>query len=205
MRVEDLIERAVAVSCANSPDLHKLWVRAQHNLAQLAGPPTAISAMFAASTDLLLRQLDKERLERMGITNRSKMGADNLSAAMSEDWMSRIYEILRRARVRARGSGLGLSDQLLSVFRDAELVRMATDKGEVAKMDRKSAPILMVGPEDDAVTKKYCNDGSYIIPRTVCGATGSMMWICIDITEKTQKEVCRADVSDRLLAALADI
>lgn len=161
--------------------------------------------MFAASTDLLLRQLDKERLERMGITNRSKMGADNLSAAMSEDWMSRIYEILRRARVRARGSGLGLSDQLLSVFRDAELVRMATDKGEVAKMDRKSAPILMVGPEDDAVTKKYCNDGSYIIPRTVCGATGSMMWICIDITEKTQKEVCRADVSDRLLAALADI
>ena len=198
-KVEDIVGVAIELAIWNNSELHTRWVTALHNLAAHTAMGPLLPFSQAVYVDLLLRVLDKERLDRLGKNDTSKALVDGFSMSLSESWISRVYEVLRVARASSKEA---FPPALQEVFDQVELVRMAVEKGEVAKGHKKNAPKFELSREDSPESRPYLNDGSYIVPRKICGATGSLMWVCIDLNRHLQVEICRQELSDRLLAAL---
>lgn len=206
LSVEGMLNLAVAVANLNARDLHERWIKAERGLPDMPSSMlTAFSHMI--SFDLLLRQLERERRPTIGNRGVELMHVDQIFFAMSEAWMSQVYEIMRVAANRAKARGAGLTSGLEAVKHAVGLVRMGVAKGEVADMNskKKQAAIqIQLQNTDGEIVPDYTNDGSWIVPRGVCTASGSCMWWCIDVSTGAPEtvEVCRQEVSDLLIEAL---
>jgi hypothetical protein len=206
LSVESMLNLAITVANLNARGLHERWVKAQHGLHDM---PSSMQAAFSCmiSFDLLLRQLERERQPTVGARGVELMHVDQIFFAMSEAWMSQVYEILRVTSSRAKVRGAGLTRDLEAVKHAAGLVRMGVAKGEVADMHSKkkqSAVQIQLQNSDGEIVPDYINDGSWIIPRGVRTASGSCMWWCIDVSAGVPQtvEVCRQEISNLLVEAI---
>lgn len=208
LTVEGMLNLAVMMANLNAQALHERWVKAQYSLPEM---PASMLVAFShvINLDLLLRQLERERQPTVGVRGVEFMYVDQIFQALSEAWMSQVYEILRVSSSRAKVRGAELTDALDAVKHACGLVRMGVAKGEVADMNSKkkqSAISIQLQNSDGEAIPDYVNDGSWIVPRGVRVASGSCMWWCIDVSTGSPRmvEVCRQEVSDQLLEALND-
>jgi hypothetical protein len=199
MSTTKLVLAAQALGISNNYDLNSAWTKLSHSFASIAGPVHGIGFQANGRLDILLRQLEAEALEIFALPadKRPMLFIDQLSL-FSEAWVIKTYEMVRAACQQLRRKGE--TDEALGTLKHRlGLVRMPMAKAEIQMADRMKTP-LMLGLGDGSETKPYIADGSYIMPRTICGQTGSFCWVAVDIPSQRNVAISRRDLADELLA-----
>lgn len=194
MRVTDILVSAFDAGAANQDILGSRWLTHSHRFAQIAGVAQLMNLQTNGRLDLLLRQLEQERLNQCAPDEGHSL---TLQSFLSECWALQAYEVIRAAAERNK------SDVLLGKLRDRfALVRMPLAKVEIAGMKRKNAHSLTLELEDGSRSRTYSNDGKYVVPRQLCVQTGSIIWLPADIVNETTVAIRRIDLSDEFLGHL---
>ncbi|MBY3257093.1 hypothetical protein HFO09_23345 [Rhizobium laguerreae] len=201
MRATEHLQLAFDIGMAGHPELQRRWIDVMYKVASRWGRAHMVSLTSTNRIDLLLRQLEREQLE--GMQNGSSDAAANsvdVVVALAETWVLRTYEVIRAAAEQATRRG-ETNEKLATLKYRLGLVRMPIAKAEIKDV-RAKEPVLdvfgLAGGERDP--RPYKNDGSYIIPRGICGTTGSVMWWPIDIKQMTTVEIRRRELSDEFLS-----
>jgi hypothetical protein len=160
VKVELLLGSAMNLALSRNFALHEAWVKVQHKFGGLAGVAHLPAFAWNSRLDILLRELEKERLERFGEPFQEVEFVDDFLTGLSESWVSRSYEMLRAAKQRCAARSEKFPEALNDVFGKFELVRMAIDKGEIAKANRRNAPNIALEHEDGSDPREYVNDGN---------------------------------------------
>lgn len=182
----------------NHDDVHLRWIKVQHRFASLAGVATLATFASNSRFDLLLRQIEVEQHAALSQPLSGEGWIDDFAIALAESWVLRSYEMVRVACAHLK-SRRETNDRLQRLHERLALVRMPVAKAEIRGANRSPEPIVLV-LRDGSDPRNYEADGSYIIPRGLCGATGAVMWWPIDIKSGVAIEVCRRDLSDEFLA-----
>lgn len=199
MRAIDQLDGAIVTALAAHVDVHKRWIDAQFRFSALAG--TAALIPFAGTTrlDMLLRQIESEQLAA-GIETQTGAGfVFDLAVTLSEAWVLRAYEMVRGALEVVKKRGAEAPAKLLALHDRLALVRMPIAKLEIRSANKHKGEIVLVreGGEDP---RAYIDNGSYIVPRGICGQSGAVMWWPVDLKSGQSIEICRRDLSDEFLA-----
>jgi hypothetical protein len=202
MRATDHLQQAFYIGMTGQDDIQKQWINVMYKIGGLAGQAHMISIASNNRIDLLLRTLEQEWLEqlRSGSPTDEGISAD-IMISLAEIWVLRSYEIIRAAAAMARREGQTYK-KLDALYRRLGLVRVPIAKAQI-KSVKSSKPMLdVLGGDRDP--RPYENDGSYIIPRAVCAATGSIMWHAVDIDSMETVEIRRRELSNEFLLLFED-
>ncbi|MGW9230600.1 hypothetical protein ACWGPT_06950 [Pseudorhizobium sp. NPDC055634] len=203
MRATEHLQIAFYKGMAEHPDLHRRWINLMHRVGSRWGVAHTLALASTSRIDLLLRLLEREQLEQ--IQSQAVSDADGMSGdilvAMAETWVLRCYEVIRASAQQSRARG-ETNLKLNALKHRFGLVRMAIAKAEIQAVRSGSPEIILdvVGGERDP--RPYANDGSYIVPRGMCGATGAVVWWPVDVKRMETVEICRRDLSDEFLSLL---
>jgi hypothetical protein len=150
--------------------------------------------------DLLLRVLEQEALERTSASSSNEFDiSDDIMITMAQAWVLQSYEVIRAANSQSWRRGETF-EKLKTLKHRLGLVRIAIAKAEIQDQKASSPEVILDVVDGDRDPKPYMNDGSYIVPRGVCGVTGAVVWWPVDITRMTTVEISRRDLSDELLS-----
>jgi len=201
MSATELISKAFSIGLHAHEEFHKKWISVSYELERVAGAIHAISLQRIGRLDMLLRVLEGERLEfiKAGLSSEPDLSLD-LQIALSENWLFSAYEVSRAAKKPLQDSDEDPS-KLLKLEHRLSLVRMPLAKGEIQGMNKRENrdnPPMLIKARDEQL-ECYQNDGSYIMPHGICGATGAALWRPIDITKHETITICRRDLSDEML------
>lgn len=202
MPASDLLENAFLLALANQPELHKKWVRLSHRVAGIAGVNHLSALQQNYRLDLLLRQLEGERLARMQAPPANEVEwTPEIQSSLSQAWVLRAYEVIRVTKDRLRKDGRP-NEKVTALAHRLALVRMPIAKGEIAGMTKKAnkenPPMLIRAGETEAFP--YADDGTYNMLSALCGHTGAALWGPVDVTAGATVAICRRDLSDEFLA-----
>lgn len=202
MNATDLLLAAYGVAIASDEELHKKWISVSYALGAVAGNAHVIALQRNGRLDLMLRLLERERLERMkDDPSKEPIWSLDLQSSLSENWLLSAYEVARAAKKPFKASGKDVS-RLLALEHRLALVRMPIAKGVIQGMDRKphkdNPPMLLKAGDD--TPELYQDDGSYMAPCSLCAETGAILWYPVDMTTRETVAVCRRDLSDEMLA-----
>jgi hypothetical protein len=202
MPASDLLENAFLVALSNQPELHKKWVRLSHRVAGIAGANHLLALQQNYRLDLLLRQLEDERLARMQAPPAHEVDWTlEIQSSLSQAWVLRAYEVIRVTKDRLRKNGRP-NEKVTALAHRLAVVRMPIAKGQIEGMlkraNRENPPILVRAGETEAFP--YADDGTYNMPSGLCGETGAVMWWPVDVTAGETVAICRRDLSDEFLA-----
>ena len=202
MPASDLLENAFLLALSNQPELHKRWVRLSYSLAGIAGANHLSALQQNCRLDLLLRQLERERLARMKAPPANEVDWTlEIQSSLSQAWVLRAYEVIRVTKDRLRKNGRP-NEKVTALAHRLAVVRIPLGKGEIEKMDRKpyrEEPLMLIrAGETEAFP--YADDGTYNMPSGLCGETGAVMWWPVDVTAGETVAICRRDLSDEFLA-----
>lgn len=204
VNISKAFEAAYTACMATHYSTHERWIKVVHKLASIAGVSHLGSMSYTSRLDLVLRQLENERLEQIQKPGSGEIDFSlDFMLSLSESWVLRAYEAIRSAdeqeRLRDRPN-----KKIKSFRRKIGLVRIPLAKGQIQdahlrKYKAKGDPLLLYR-EGDAEPKPYENDGSYIIPSGLCPETGAAMWWPVDIEARSVVGICRRELSDEFLA-----
>ena len=202
MNATDFLTAAYSMAMASNEELHKRWISVSHALGAIAGNAHLTALHRNCRLDLLLRMLERERLERMrSASSKDPIWSLDLQVALSENWLLSAYEVARAAKKPFKDSGNDAS-RLLALEHRLSLIRMPIAKGVIQGMDRKphkNDPPMLVKVGGDT-PEPYQDDGSYMAPRSLCVETGAILWYPVDITTRKTDAICRRNLSDEMLA-----
>ncbi|MCH8685875.1 hypothetical protein [Pedomonas mirosovicensis] len=198
----ELLLAAYGMAMASDEELHKKWISVSFALGARAGNVHIIAAQRIGRLDMLLRLLEGERLKRMegGPPKEPDFSLD-VQSALSESWLLSAYEVVRAAKEQLKRRGEERPNLLVLEHRLA-IVRMPIAKGEIQGMNQKANrenPPMLVKAGDDT-PEAYQDDGSYILPRGLCGEVGAVVWYPVDMMTRETIAICRRDLSDEMLA-----
>ena len=199
MNATELLLAAQALGTSQHYDLNSAWVTLSHSFANIAGPVHMVGFQANGRLDILLRQLESEALEILALPSETQplLFIDQLSL-LSEAWVIKTYEMVHAACQQLRLKGQ-TDDALRALKYRLGLVRMPMAKAEIQMADKMKTP-LMLGLGDGSELEPYAADGSYIMPRRICGQTGSFQWIAVDVRSQSNVEISRRDLADEMLA-----
>ncbi|CDZ27987.1 hypothetical protein NOJ05_14070 [Neorhizobium galegae] len=196
------IEHALRIALAANVALHARWNTVRWKF-QKFGPAIGNQVNGDIATDLLLRQMEAEVLER--VTQRpadfSTIHAESFLLHLTQYWLLNVYEVVRSSCQQAKR--LDIPHEKLAALRDRlALVRIPIAKAEIAQANRLKPTIELVrqNAAEDEEPILYAADGSYIVPREMCGLTGSLAWWTIDLKSDDMKLISRRELSDETLA-----
>lgn len=202
MLASDLLQAAYRMAIANGSDINKKWVRLSNRVAGIAGVNHLYPMQQNSRLDLLLRQLERERLDSLQAPPMNEVDWTlDMQSLLSNAWVLGAYEKIRvlKKRMNDRGEANARVTALAHRF---AIVRMPMAKGEIEGMDRKlhkgNPPVLTILGETQA--HRYSDDGGYIMPSGFCGETGAVLWWPVDMTAGKTVATCRRDLSDEFLA-----
>lgn len=201
MRATEQLQLAFDIGIAGHPELQRRWIDVMYKVGSRWGNAHMVPLASSNRIDLLLRQLEREQLEGMqnGPSNDAAFSVD-IVIDLAETWVLRTYEVIRAAAEQTTRRG-ETDEKLAALKYRLGLVRIPIAKAEIKDV-RAKEPVLEVfglaaGERDP---RPYKNDGSYIIPRGICGTTGSVMWWPADIKQMTTVEIRRRELSDEFLS-----
>lgn len=197
MNVTNLLVTAFAAGMARDNDLHKKWVSVMHKLSADSGVAHLGAVASDSRLDMLLRVLESESLEQVKSGQPAEaIFSGDILVSLSECWVLRTYEVIRATWER---QGRPKEGKVYDLVYRLGLARMPIAKGEIQQSKKAAEPIILAHL-DGTDPKPYADDGSYVVPRAICGATGAAMWIVVDTKSGKSVEVCRRDLSDEFLA-----
>lgn len=197
-----LLQSAYTLGITKQVQTHEKWIATSFKLASIAGNAHLAATQQVGRLDLLLRQVENEKLEKMRRGPLSEVDFTlELQFSLSTSWLLRTYEIARAGKEQLKRLGEA-NPKLIALERRLAIARMPIAKGQIQGMDiaanKQNPPILVrVG---DAVSTPYQPDGSYIVPSSICSNTGAIVWYPVDMKSRKTIAICRRDVSDALLA-----
>lgn len=200
MSAGNLLQAALMMGMKANPDIHTKWISVLHKMGGRYGV-ALLTRAADTRIDMLLRVLEEEAQQRIQQQQDEINFADDLQLALSEYWMSMAYEIVRFAVKRTEDRSEN-APKLFALHERLALVRMPVDKYMMASHG-KSTPRLNLRPIGDGADREpepYREDGSYIVPRGFCTATGSVVWWPIDISVNAAVPIIRRELSDQFLA-----
>ncbi|NIJ16556.1 hypothetical protein [Sphingobium vermicomposti] len=196
MTVTELLVTAFNAGMANDVELHEKWIWVTHKLAADSGVAHMGAVASDSRLDMLLRVMELERLERLKAAEAGEVDfADDIFMSLSECWVLRAYEVIRATWER---HGRPKEGKIYTLVERLGLVRMPIAKGEIQQAKKAPGPILLVNIDGSEI-KPYAADGSYVMPRGICGATGAALWIVANIKSGGSVEICRRDLSNEFL------
>ncbi|MBB5704631.1 hypothetical protein FHS76_004555 [Ochrobactrum daejeonense] len=202
MKVTNMLQAIYGHAIQREGERYEKWISISHKLGAIAGGVSVVTLQRNARLDLMLRTLENERLERIAnVASEEPIYSLDLQMALSENWVMSAYEVARAAKDPIKISGEN-SDRLLKLEYRLALVRIPMVKGVIKGMDfskNKKNPPMMQKVGDDK-TELYENDGNYIMPTSLCKETGAVVWMPVDINQRSTIAVCRRDLSDEMLA-----
>ncbi|KSV85205.1 hypothetical protein D9M68_316630 [compost metagenome] len=201
MKATVLIQSIYLLGLNNHPEAAKKWVSVMHSLGAMTGVAHSLSISTASKLDLILRQLESEHWDDINTSQGDRLSfATDLISALSDSWILASYEPIRAACEQLRDRD-EQNSKLSDLHYRLALVRMPIAKAEIKDAKRQKPEMLLhpVG-EGDPSPKSYAADGSYIVPKAVCGATGATVWYPIDLKVRQTVAICRRDLSDEFLA-----
>lgn len=204
MKAYELLQGVYLMGVASYPDETRKWITVMHRLRSQVGVAHTANMSSVGKLDIMLRQLEHEHLEWLAAPQRNETAliTDQISV-LSDSWLLAAYEVVRAAKAQ------GCSEpRLVELYEQLTLARIPVAKAEISGADRyrnkhKQLPQLMlypVGDGPDNSPKAYAHDGSYVVPKGVCAATGATVWFPIDLTSQQTVDICRRDLSDSFLA-----
>ncbi len=203
MKAYELLQRVYMMGVNSYPDETSKWITVMHRLGSQAGVAHTISMSSISKLDIMLRQLESEHLQWLKAPQHDgfTMITDQIGI-LSDSWLLSAYEVVRA--VRAQGT---TDPRLIKLYEQLTLARIPVAKAEISGADRyrnkhKQLPDLMlypVGDGPDNSPKAYSHDGSYIVPKGICGETGAMVWFPVDLASRQTVDICRRDLSDSFL------
>jgi hypothetical protein len=200
-RATDLIHSAYILGMKEHAEIHEQWVATSFKIAEIAGNAHLMATQQIGRLDLMLRQIERERLEIMKCNSSSDVDITlELQMSLSTSWVLRTYEIVRAGKEQLERLGTA-NLKLKAIERRLAIARMPIAKGEIRGMkilaNKRNPPMLVkVG---DPAPMPYEADGSYIVPCSLCTATGSVVWHPVDIDSRQAVAICRRDLSGELL------
>lgn len=202
MKATDLLLAAYAIARAKDDKHHEQWISVSFKLGAIAGAVHTISVQRIGRLDMLLRLLEDERLERLkdGPSNEPDWALD-LQFALSESWLLSAYEVTRTGKEMLKRRSEEMP-KLLSLENRLALVRMPIAKGEIQGMNQKANrdnPPMLVRAGSDT-PEPYQADGSFIMPKSLCEQTGSVLWHPIDMSLVRTIAIRRLDLSNEMLS-----
>lgn len=202
MKATQLLAAAYGIAMANEQEIHKQWISISFKLAETAGIVHTVALQRLGRHDLMLRLLESERIEAMKSEPSSEPEWSlDLQFSLSENWLLSAYEVVRAAKEQLKRCGNDMP-KLLALEHRLAIVRMPVAKGEIQgmnlKANRDNPPVLVKAGETEG--EPYQSDGSYMMPRGLCVATGAALWLPVDIALGQTVEICRHDLSDEMLA-----
>lgn len=200
MRATEHLQHAYLIGMTEHAELSRRWIRVMHKIGARWGSAHMITLASNNRIDLLLRQLEREWLEnKQSQTSHDYDDADDVMLALAEAWLLRTYEVIRASAEFAKRQG-ERNDKLDAFKYRLGLVRMPIAKAEIKDAKPKSPEIMLDVLGGERGPKPYKNNGSYIIPRGMCGTTGSVMWWPVDIKRMVTLEIRRQELSDEFLS-----
>ena len=201
MKATDLLSAAYGIAMASEQEIHEKWISISFKFAEAAGPVHSIALQRIGRLDMMLRLLESERLEVMKSEpcNEPEWTLD-LQFSLSENWLLSSYEVARATKEQLKRRGDEML-KLAALEHRLALVRMPVAKGEIQgmhlKANRENPPVLVKAGNVDG--EPYQADGSYMMPRGLCGETGAALWCPVDIALRQTVGICRRDLSDEML------
>lgn len=130
MQASDLLQSAYMMAMTNGSDLLRRWIKVSHRLAGTVGVAHLGPLEQNNRLDLLLRQLEVERLERLKLPPSDRMDwSFDVQSSLSQVWVLRAYEVMRVAKTRFRDNGDEADTKVAALARRLALVRMPIAKG----------------------------------------------------------------------------
>lgn len=202
MKATDLFLTGYGMAMASDQELHKKWISISFKLGPIAGMVHTINLQRIGRLDMMLRLLEADRLEMMKAEPSDEVDMSlDVQFAFSESWLLLAYEVARAAKEQLKRRGEEMA-KLLELENRLALVRMPVAKGEIQGMHlkaNKADPPMLVKAGDDT-PEAYQDDGSYIMPRSLCGEAGAVVWYPVDMATRETVAICRRDLSDEVLA-----
>lgn len=197
-----LLSMAQAIADRANGKLLKEWIGLSHRLVKITGTAHVVAVQRVGRLDLLLRQIEAEVLADIQKPDeeRAFFAADVL-AAHSEMWVLRAYEIVRAAAQQLDDRGEE-NASIAALKHRLGLVRIPIAKGEIQGMTKrriKNDPIVLARG-DGSDPRPYAADGSYVMPPSVCTASGSFSWAAVDRDTQINDLIRRRDLADEMLA-----
>lgn len=202
MRATDHLSIAFGLAMNREEGRNEKWISISFKLAEVAGSVHTIALQRIGRLDLMLRLLERERLEAIKGPPSSQVDLSlDLQFSLSENWLLSVYEVARATKEQLKRKGDEMP-KLSALEHRLALVRMPVAKAEIrgmhVKANRDNPPMLArIG---DIEGEPYQADGSYMIPRSLCQETGAALWYPVDIALKQAVAICRHDLSDEMLA-----
>lgn len=202
MKATALLEGVYALGLANYPAVASDWVNVMHRLGATAGVAHTLSVSATSKLDIMLRQLESEHWEAIRAAQGESAGfATDLIGVLADSWVQSGYEPIRAACEQARNRKEE-HVKLAALHYRLALVRVPIAKAEIKDAKRLKPQLMLhpIGDGPDNSPKPYVADGTYIMPKGVCGETGATVWYPVDLKSNQTVAICRRDLSDEFLA-----
>src|SRR5258705_2721036 len=197
MTVSDLITASFRQASERYPALQEAWIRISFRIGGLLpGSLLPHSVQRYGELDLVLRCMEDELVPKLGNTP----GLDfhyPYQRLLSEMWVGGVYETLRLLNERKLAPN---SDEYRALFHDFELLRIALDKHDIARLLK--APLQMIRNNDQTNVYVFTKDDSQRPHIMAVGLAehGSMVWQAIDLKSDAARWIERRSLSDRMIA-----
>ena len=197
-----LLSMAQAIADRANGELVKEWIGLSHRLVKITGIAHLVGVQRVGRLDVLVRQIEADVLADIQTPGGGKaFFAADVLAAHSEMWVLRAYEIVRAAAEQLKNRGEE-NASIAALKHRLGLIRMPIGKGEIQGMRErriKNDPIVLVRG-DGSDPRPYAADGSYVMPPSLCTATGSLSWAAVDRDTQRNDLIRRRDLADEMLA-----
>jgi hypothetical protein len=202
MTVGQLLTAALMKSTTRFHDLHKSWIKISHRLGSLLPDSLlVVSAQRAGDLDLIVRSLEEDTATQKKDPDESDLIETNIKMMYSEIWVGAIYDIVRLMKDRDSSP----EPNLVTLYRQLNLVRVPLVKHEIAKERKLKVPLLLKKlPSTDSSSDYYNYSKTDLqrahIMQVGISERGSVVWRTLDVETNEEFWIERRALSDSFLS-----
>ena len=196
-----LMKAIYDISYFNHSQTDARWTALSTRISQEFGGKYDAAVTRARSTDIILRQLERELLEIINDagTETPALSVDMLMA-LSDSWLFTSYDVIRSIAPWAN-AGTNTCRNIIALHDRLDLIRLPIATAEVRSTNRAVEQIHTFPQDSGTMSASIDPDRpSTVIEKQVCAETGTIIWFPIDRTANKPLPICRLDLSNEFLS-----